>query len=232
LAAKLLIVEDDQAVLAVLEAAVRFGGFTSVSVGTGREALAEVSDGGFAAVLLDLGLPDTSGELLLQGLRQKTTIPILVVSGRGTESNKISALDLGADDFIEKPFLPGELLARIRAAIRRAPRHSDPLAAERLPLRVGSLVLDPLDRTVRIAEVIVQLNEAEHRILVLLATDPGKLVSRAALLSEFYGDDASPQTKILDVYISRLRAKLRQLAPDRELIVSQRGAGWSLIDDI
>ncbi|HZF43113.1 MAG TPA: response regulator transcription factor [Sphingomonadaceae bacterium] len=232
MAAKLLIVEDDQAVLAVLEAAVRYGGFASLSVGTGREALAEVSDGGFAAVLLDLGLPDTTGDLLLQELRQKTTIPILVVSGRGTESSKINALDLGADDFIEKPFLPGELLARIRAAIRRSPRHSDPLTAERLPLRVGSLVLDPLDRTVRVREATVQLNEAEHRILFLLATEAGDLVSRAALLRDFYGDDASLQTKILDVYISRLRAKLRQLIPDRELIVSQRGAGWSLVRDI
>jgi two-component system KDP operon response regulator KdpE len=225
---KLLIVEDDPAVLVTLEATVQFGGFESGTAATGQEALQAMAGDGYGAVLLDLGLPDTDGNELLPVLRQMTAVPIIVVSGWGTEQDKIGALDLGADDFIQKPFLPGELLARIRAALRRSALREDPTASDRVPVRVGSLTLDPLDRTVSTPTDRVQLNDAEYRILARLAAHSGEVITREALLEEMYGAEAPRHNKVLDVYLSRIRTKLRRLLPDQDVISSHRGVGWSL----
>lgn len=230
--AHLLLVEDEPALLAILKAAVEFGGFTSDEVSRGDLAREALGRGGYDAVLLDLGLPDTQGNDLLPALRALTDVPIIVVSGRGTEQDKIAALDLGADDYVAKPFLPGELLARIRAVLRRrggtkaAPSGGG--EAERLPHRVGALVLDPLDTSVSLGTDRVQLNRAEYRVLRRLADEPGQTVARAALLEVLYGEEFPSESRIVDVYVSRIRAKLRQLPGGEELITSVRGTGWSL----
>jgi len=228
--ARLLLVEDEAALLAILKAAVDFGGFESEFVTRGAEAIAALERGSFDAVLLDLGLPDMPGQHLLPILREITDAPIIVVSGRGTEQDKIEALDLGADDYVAKPFLPGELLARIRAALRRAParatREDD--SEERQPVRVGSMILDPLDRTVKLAGETIVFNRAEYRLLRRLAAEPGEIVARAALLEVLYGEEAPSETRIVDVYVSRIRGKLRQLPGGEDLITSVRGVGWVL----
>jgi DNA-binding response OmpR family regulator len=228
--ARLLLVEDEAALLAILKAAVDFGGFESEFVTRGSDAIEALERGTFDAVLLDLGLPDMPGQQLLPVLRDITDAPIIVVSGRGTEQDKIEALDLGADDYVAKPFLPGELLARIRAALRRAPARAarEDKSEERQPLRVGSMVLDPLDRTVKLADRTIEFNRAEYRLLRRLAAEPGEIVPRAALLEVLYGEEAPPETRIVDVYVSRIRGKLRQLPGGEELITSVRGVGWVL----
>jgi DNA-binding response OmpR family regulator len=225
---RLLIVEDDPAVLVTLEATVHFGGFECDAAINGSQAIEAIAGDGYSAVLLDLGLPDTVDHELLPALREMTTVPIIIVSGTATEQDKILALDLGADDFIEKPFLPGELLARIRAALRRYSLTEDAVSSERVPARVGRLTMDPLDRTVSTAQGKVQLNESEYRILARLAADAGKVVKREVLLEDMYGEEAPSQSKVIDVYLSRIRAKLRRLEPDHEIISSHRGVGWSL----
>ncbi len=234
--ARLLLVEDDPALLAVLKAAVAYGGFASHSVSTAAAAALAVQTGGFDALLLDLGLPDTEGDELLPRLRSLTDIPIIVVSGRAAERDKIEALDRGADDFIAKPFLPGELLARVRAALRRASRTeasghaSDGIVAVPFeePIWAGALKLDPSALTVTIDGHSVSLVPSEYRLLRRLARDCGSPVSRADLLEELYGGDAPSESNIVDVYISRIRAKLRPLPGGEDFVANIRGQGWKL----
>jgi len=231
--ARILIVEDDPALLSTLVAAIGFGGFAGVSVRSGLEALKALEAGGFDAVLMDLGLPDMDGGDVLSALRRTSDVPVLVVSGRGTERDKIHALDLGADDYIAKPFLPGELLARIRAALRRHRRlgggeAAAPVDRDRERTRVGRLTLDPLRRSVEAGGAEVSLNETEYKVLVALARDPGGVVSRTALLDALYGDDPPKESRIVDVYISNIRKKLCALPGGEDVIVTYRGRGWTM----
>ena len=236
MSARLLLVEDDPALLAVLKAAVAYGGFASHSVSTAKAAALALGTGGFDAVLLDLGLPDAEGDELLPRLRSLTEIPILVVSGRAAERDKIDALDRGADDFIAKPFLPGELLARVRAALRRAGRFESMTKAssgivsapDEEPLWAGGMKLDPAALTVTIDGQSVHLVASEYRLLRRLVRDCGSPVSRADLLKELYGADAPSESNIVDVYISRIRAKLRPLPGGEDFVANIRGLGWKL----
>lgn len=224
----------------MLKAAVDYGGFASESVSCGKDAIEATRSGRFDAVLLDLGLPDVDGGELLPTLRKLSSIPIIVVSGRGTERDKIEALDLGADDFVAKPFLPGELLARIRAALRRAANRGEPRPASaqgREPLTLapandiesfGPLSLEPLSRSLRLGESKVTLSGAEYRVLRLLASRAGATVSRSDLRQYLYASDTLADSNVLDVYISRIRAKLRSLLPDKDLIANVRGEGWRM----
>jgi DNA-binding response OmpR family regulator len=239
--ARILLVEDEPALLAILKAAVAFGGFSSEAVSRGRDAVEALSAGAFDAVLLDLGLPDIEGAEILPALRRMTAAPIIVVSGRGSEKDKIDALDLGADDYVAKPFLPGELLARIRAALRRAAatrtQQAPSLSPERGqtpthtgggPETFGALSMDPLSRAVTLGGVSATLNGAEYRVLRLLAARAGTTVSRADLLHDLYGAETPGESNVVDVYISRIRGKLRRLPDGEDLIANVRGQGWRL----
>ena len=233
---RLLLVEDDPALLAVLKAAVAYGGFASHPVSTAAAAAHALTTGRFDAMLLDLGLPDADGDDLLPRLRSLTDIPIIVVSGRAAERDKIEALDRGADDFIAKPFLPGELLARVRAALRRSGRPDSMQGAVNgivavpveEPIWAGAMKLDPSGLTVTIDGHSVSLVPSEYRLLRRLARDCGSPVSRAELLEELYGDDAPSESNIVDVYISRIRAKLRPLPGGEDFVANIRGLGWKL----
>jgi DNA-binding response OmpR family regulator len=205
-------------------------------VSTAAAATLALQAGGFDAMLLDLGLPDADGDELLPRLRSLTEIPIVVVSGRAAERDKIDALDRGADDFIAKPFLPGELLARVRAALRRAGR-AEPIAeaSEGIvatpceePLWAGAMKLDPAALTVTVEGQSVNLVPSEYRLLRRLVRDCGSPVSRADLLEELYGAEAPSESNIVDVYISRIRAKLRPLPGGDDFVASIRGLGWKL----
>jgi DNA-binding response OmpR family regulator len=237
MSARILLVEDDPALLSILTAAIGFGGFTSEAVKTGLEAMRAFERGGFDAVLMDLGLPDMDGGEVLTRLRTTSDIPILVVSGRGTERDKIQALDLGADDYIAKPFLPGELLARLRAALRRHRRQSGasagdgastPIDDERMPIRVGQVTLDPLRRSAESDGQTVGLNETEFKLLALLARERGTIVGRQTMLEALYGKAPAKESRIVDVYISNIRKKLAGLAGGEDLIATYRGRGWMI----
>jgi two-component system KDP operon response regulator KdpE len=229
LTARILLVEDDPVLLAVLEAALAHGGFTSASAADGAQAMEQIEGGSYDAVLLDLGLPDCDGRDLLERMRAVTDLPILVVSGQDSERDRIDALDRGADDFVPKPFLPGELLARIRAALRR---FATPAAGEedveRQPLRVGALTLDPLDCSASLHGLKIQLNAAEYRILAALALRAGEVVPRAELAGLFSGDGGRAESKVIDVYMSRIRNKLRSFPEGDDLIANARARGWRL----
>lgn len=233
MSAHILLIEDDPALLTILQAAIAFGGFSEQSVGRGRDALAAFDAAEFDAVLIDLGLPDMDGAELLQSLRERSDVPIIVVSGRGAERDKIEALDLGADDYVSKPFLPGELLARVRAALRRHMRLNRPdRVAEggstREPIAAGALRLDPLDRSVSLGDRRTVLSGAEFRILKLLAEQSGAVVTKNDMLDLLYRGDPPPGTRVIEVYISKIRRKLLEL-DDGEMVLTVRGEGWQLM---
>ena len=233
---RILIVEDEPSLLAILQAAVAYGGFKAESVDSGDRAIGTFKARSFDAVLMDLGLPDMDGAELLRTLRSFTEVPIIVVSGRGSERDKIDALDLGADDYVSKPFLPGELLARIRAALRRHRAHAEPkgdrtatdIRELRDPISVGLLTLDPLHRSVELHGRRTVLSDAEFRVLLTLATSEAGIVDKSSLLKTLYDADVLEDTRIVEVYISNIRRKLRGLH-DMELILNFRGRGWKLV---
>ena len=237
MSARILLVEDDPALLSILEAALSYGGFKGDAVRSGGEAIEAFQRRTYDAVLVDLGLPDLDGAEVLRSLRQISDVPILVVSGRDTERDKIEALDQGADDFIPKPFLPGELLARIRSALRRYRSLQEKARSEegkiaaldlRDPIEIGPLTLDPFDRTVELNGRKTALSDAEFKVLTTLATNEGDVVSKQALLRRLYDSDALAETRIVEVYISNIRRKLRSIY-EYDFILNFRGRGWKLV---
>jgi DNA-binding response OmpR family regulator len=236
MAVEVLVVEDDPKLRAIISATAAIGGFQVREVGSGHQAISLVSHGVGDVILLDLGLPDYDGRELLIVLRQISNRPILVVSGRSSERDRIEALDLGADDFIAKPFLPGELLARIRASLRRYGTAETGNQSgtgidttERLPARVGPFLIDPFDHSVTFNGAKIQLSGAEYRIFRSLAAASPSPVNRQELLEQIRGESAPPSAKIIDVYVSRIRSKLRALPGGGDIIVSVPGRGWSLL---
>lgn len=228
----ILIVEDDSDLRATLGRAVAVGGFAHESVGRAGDAVAALGSGTFAALLLDLGLPDMARDAVLPALRAVSDLPILVVSGNDSEQDRILALDQGADDFLPKPFLSGELLARIRAALRRYERRQDdgPPEGEAGIVRLGGLTLDPQFRTAAYGGQSVPITVAEYKILAALIAKRTAPVSKEELTAALYGPGETRESKVVEVYISRLRKKLETLTGRDDLIASRWGLGWVLTE--
>jgi DNA-binding response OmpR family regulator len=214
---RLLVVEDDPSISAPLVTGLRREGFEVLAVATGADALA-ASD--YDLVLLDLGLPDIDGHSVCRVLRSEADVPIIVVTARGDETDRVRLLESGADDYIVKPFGFRELVARVRAVLRRSstPAHGRAEVIEHPPLRI-----DTRTRTVELDDRQVALTPKEYDLLVALATDPGAVVTREELLRDVWDHDWWGSTKTLDVHIASLR---RKLSP--ELIETVRGVGYRL----
>jgi DNA-binding response OmpR family regulator len=197
---RVLVVEDDRGIAGSLVRGLTRAGYAAVSVESGHDALA------FApppdVVLLDLGLPDMDGVEVCRLLRRRSEAALLVVTARGEEGDRVSALDEGADDYLVKPFGLAELLARIRAVLRRT-RPSEPLL-----LRHGTLTVDPRTRRVTVDGVEIGLTPKEFDILECLAVDPGRVVTRQEILERAWAAHWYGPTKVLDVHMAALRRKL------------------------
>ena len=218
---RLLLIEDDDAIGDPLARSLRAEHFDVVWVRTASGALsAPPAD----LVLLDLGLPDRDGADVLRELRRRTPVPVIVVTARGQESERVAGLNLGADDYVVKPFGFSELVARIWAVARRAGAHATPdLNVQRL----GRLEIDHRSRVVRVDERIVTCTPKEYAILELLAFDPGSLVTRHELVDKVWGSNWYGTTKMIDVHIASLRKKLGRSV----LIETVRGVGYRLGTD-
>jgi two-component system KDP operon response regulator KdpE len=208
----LLLVEDDPATLHVLEATLDYGGFSSDIAPTALEALQRINGREYDAVLLDLGLPDVDGSHLIKTLRAQSDVPIVVVSGRGTEHDKIAALDLGADDFIAKPFLPGELLARIRAVLRRRGSYTMPTPGGHVGTREAP---------------DVRLARLEGKLFGLLDRRGDDVVSYEEIIEEIWGKEKERGQSHVRVLVGQLRRKL-EAQGSRDRIKSVRGSGYTL----
>lgn len=218
--ARLLLIEDDAEIRRALVRALTDLGHTVASTGQGYSALQLVMDEQPDLVLLDLGLPDIDGREVLRMLRAVTVIPVIVATARDGEPAIIEALDLGADDFVIKPFGANHLDARIRAVLRRGGESSRPA-----PLTVGDLQLDPLSRTVSLSGRPVELTRREYDLLHYLMQRPGAVVTRRELVAEVWRQPYVNADKTIDVHISWLRRKLGEDAREPRYVHTIRGVG-------
>jgi DNA-binding response OmpR family regulator len=214
----LLVVEDDDAIATPLVEGLERAGFTTSRVATGADALANLARADL--VLLDLGLPDMDGSEVCRRVRSESVVPIIIVTARGDESERVLGLELGADDYIVKPFGLRELIARVRAVGRRS---GSMLDVER-PQRIGSLEIDRRTRQVSVDGVEVVLSPKEFDLLSLLGEDPGAVVSRQQIMDEVWDPHWYGPTKTLDVHVASLRKKLG----DSSLIQNVHSVGFRL----
>ena len=214
---RVLVVEDDDAIAAPLAAGLEREGFQVQRVATGTDAL---EADGVDVVLLDLGLPDIDGFEVCRRLRSRSDVPILVISARGEEIDRVVGLELGADDYLVKPFGFRELVARIRAVTRRT--GATPAAAR--PQQVGALEIDRRTRRVRVAGAEVALTPKEFDLLACLAEEPGTVVTRQELLDEVWDPHWYGPSRTIDVHVASVRKKLG----DPRWVETVRGVGFRL----
>jgi two-component system KDP operon response regulator KdpE len=223
---RVLVVEDDGPIRAVLKTLLESAGYRVEQAETAARALVEARANRPDLVLVDLGLPDRDGQQLIRDIRAFSPVPLLVLSARTAEDEMVRALDGGADDYVVKPFQAGELLARIRAALRRPVRPAD--AA---PVTVGRLQVDLVAREVRSAEGPVHLTPLEFRLLACLLQRRGLVVTRDQIIREVWGPTDVDDTRSLRTYVRTLRRKL-EVDPGRpEVLRTEAGVGYRLLVD-
>jgi len=221
---KLLIIEDDVHIRRLLRAAIQRAGHVAVEAGTAREGLSLLDIEKPDAVLLDLGLPDRDGIELIQPIKARSTATLLVVSAREDVAEKVAALDLGADDYLTKPFDTEELLARIRTALRHRLAHS----ADQERVSVGDIEIDLSHRRVRRAGEEVHLSPKEYEVLAELAKRADRVISHAQLLRTVWGPAHAGRVDYLRIVVRNLRQKLEQDAARPVLIQNEPGVGYRL----
>lgn len=224
-ALRILLVEDESSVSEPLTQALRREGFEPVVARTAAEALTLASRLEPALVLLDLTLPDGDGREVCRALRRYSDVPIVMLTARGTELDKIIGLELGADDYIVKPFSSGELVARIRAILRRA---SGPTGPPRGPVRIGDLEIDERSRRATLREQPLGLTLKEFDLLTRLVREAGTVVRREDLMSDVWDANWFGSMKTLDVHVSTLRRKLGDDPERPRYLHTVRGVGFRL----
>jgi two-component system catabolic regulation response regulator CreB len=224
---KILIVDDEPAIVDTLAYALAANGFETESCGLGGEALAVAKAGDHAFVILDVGLPDMSGFDVCRELRKKSGVPILFLTARAEEVDRIVGLELGADDYVSKPFSPRELVSRVRAILRRT--HGREEAPS--PAATAASSTFRVDREgMRIAcqGQWLNLTRYEYLLLACLLEHPSRVYSRAALMDKVWTDAEETEERTVDTHIKTLRVKLRAALPERDPIVTHRGLGYSI----
>jgi two-component system KDP operon response regulator KdpE len=223
-----LIVEDEPPMVRFLKAALTSHGFRVVEAPNGQEALRQAATRAPDVVVLDLGLPDMDGLEVTRRLREWSTVPIIVLSAREQEGDKIKALDAGADDYVTKPFAMGELLARLRVALRHSARTSQ--ESGETAFAVGELRVDRLRRQVFVGETEVRLTPIEYRLLSALAQYPGRVLTHEHLLRQVWGPGYTEQHHYLRVYMAQLRHKIEQDPSRPRYLLTEPGVGYRLRD--
>jgi len=220
----ILLIEDEAQMRRFLRASLSHAGYQLIETETAEQGLVQAAAQNPDLVLLDLGLPDLDGLVVTERLRQWAKMPIIVISARGQEQDKIKALDAGADDYLTKPFGVGELLARIRVALRHAAKTAEGDAQ----FLLGELKVDLVRRQVLLREVEVHLTPIEYRLLTTLIKHAGRVLTHRQLLREVWGPNASDQTQYLRVYMGQLRHKLEQDPSRPRFLVTEPGVGYRL----
>jgi DNA-binding response OmpR family regulator len=224
---RLLVVEDEVAIVTPLVEALELEGFDTRVAGTAAEALAAAPEFEPDLVLLDLMLPDGSGFDVCRRLREDRQLPVIMLTARGEEADRVAGLELGADDYIVKPFSAREVIARVRAVLRRADRAAGSDAAQGSgAIEIGGLRLDPAARTAVLDGVPVELTRKEFELLELLMRNAGVVVTRERALEEVWDTNWFGSTKTLDVHIGTLRRKLGEDPSEPRFVHTVRGVGF------
>lgn len=216
-----LVIDDEPQIQRLLTLALEDAGYRVLVAGRGQEGLVLAAQHRPGVVLLDLGLPDLPGAEVLRRLREWSSVPVIVLTALDSESDKIAALDAGADDYVTKPFNTGELLARVRVALRHAAKEAEPPV-----FHSGALVVDLASRRVTVAGQDVSLTATEYSLLRLFVRHAGKVLTHRQILRDVWGAGAEEQTHYLRVYVARLREKLERKPAEPELIVTEPGVGY------
>jgi two-component system KDP operon response regulator KdpE len=219
---RVLVVDDEPQILRALRTSLGANGFEVLTAETGEQALAQAAAADPDLVILDLGLPDIDGTEVVRRLRSWTDVPVIVLSVRSGQDDKIGALDAGADDYVTKPFGVGELLARMRAAHRRAGGRTD----EPSVVRFDDLVIDFPRRLVTLGGEPVHLTRTEYGLLEAMVTNPGKLLTHRWLLRRVWGPAYGDESNYLRVYVRQLRRKLGDQADAPRFILTEPGVGY------
>jgi len=221
---RVLIVDDEPQILRFLRPSLSAAGYDVVEARDGAEALKRAAADAPDVVVLDLGLPDRDGKDVIRGIREWSKVPIVVLSARGRETEKIEALDLGADDYVNKPVGVGELMARLRAALR----HRMQNAGETATFRSGTLAIDIAAHRVELEGREIRLTPREFGLLALLVKNAGKVVTHRQLLTAVWGPAHAEDTQYLRVYIGQLREKIEKDHNDPKFIRTEPGIGYRL----
>lgn len=223
---RILVVEDEPAIADTIVYALTTDGFDAQWVATGADAVAALAAQPCALAILDVGLPDINGFELFKRLRAKVAdVPAIFLTARASEIDKVVGLELGADDYVAKPFSPRELVARVRTVLRRAQKPVSPTSP---PPALSEFSIDDERKLIRYRGVAIDLPRIEYRLLKVLAERPGRVFSRDELMNRAWDDPGSSFDRTVDTHIKSLRAKLRSIAPDADPIQTHRGMGYSL----
>jgi two-component system catabolic regulation response regulator CreB len=225
---RILIIEDEPAIADTLLYALRTEGFDPEWCATGRAGLAALAAKPFALVVLDVGLPDGSGFEVCKRIRTTSAVPVIFLTARNSELDRVLGLEIGGDDYLVKPFSPRELTARVKAVLRRsATAPASGAAAVPPPPVAPGLMVDEERCTVTFHGCPLELTRYEFRLLRVLAAKPGRVFSREQLMAAAWEDPGASLDRTVDAHIKLVRAKLRAVAPEADPIVTHRGLGYS-----
>lgn len=226
--ARLLLVEDEPAIADTVLYALRSDGHEAVHCLTGREAQARARETTFDLAILDVGLPDIDGFALcrdLRDLRREPPLPVIFLTAHGAEAERVLGLEMGADDYVTKPFSPRELAARVRAVLRRVAQQAPSTGQA---ATAGAFEHDAEGHRVRYLGHALDLTRYEYGLLAALLARPGAVLSRVQLMDRVWGDAPDTSDRTVDTHVKTLRAKLREVAPDRDPVRTHRGLGYSV----
>jgi two-component system KDP operon response regulator KdpE len=222
------VIEDEPPIRKFLRASLAAEGYRVLEADTAAGGMRIITQEHPDAIILDLGLPDRDGVSIIKEVRQWSTLPVIVLSARGQEDDKIIALDAGADDYLTKPFGVGELLARLRVALRTAARVAGGAPDSNGKFKVGDLRVDLAARRVFVAEQEVKLTKIEFDLLKVLFRHAGKVLTHRFLLKEVWGPNSQYETHLLRVFMSNLRKKLEQNPNRPQYFITEQGVGYRL----
>jgi DNA-binding response OmpR family regulator len=221
---RILLVDDEQSVQTLLSYPLRKDGYHVTSALDGREALERFKEARFDLVVLDLMLPKLDGVEVCRQLRRKSQVPIIMLTAKGSETDKVAGLEVGADDYITKPFSMREFRSRVKAALRRSRMALEPAGDE--PIEHAELTIDPARRSVTLRGEEIAATYVEFEILAALARSPGRVLSRETLLEHVWGDSEYRDPRTVDVHIRHLREKIEAEPKEPEYLFTVRGVGY------
>ena len=226
-----LVIEDEKSICDLIAETLNASDYKAVTAGSGKEGLAILTSALPDLVLLDLGLPDMDGIDIIKQTRKWSSLPIIVISARVQEREKVAALDAGADDYITKPFGTDELLARIRTAIRHSNKIVDDKVNSTRPYSARGLVVDFGKRLVTVEGKEIHLTRVEYKIVSMLAQNSGKVITYSSLIEQVWGPYADDNNRILRVNMANIRRKIEKNPGEPEYIFTELGVGYRMIED-
>ena len=227
----ILLVEDETAISNFISAILTHNNYSVIQAERGESAIRLTAQNSPDLVLLDLGLPDMDGIEVLKKIREWSDVPVIIVSARGHEREKVGALDLGADDYITKPFGTSELLARIRTAVRHSQKNKEENHLETDRVIIGGLMIDYIKRIVKVEEHEIHLTPIEYKIIVLLSKNVGKVLTYDYIRKEIWGPYLN-ENQTLRVNMANIRRKIEANPAEPKYIITEVGVGYRMVDDV